>query len=137
MTLRAEYRLGHSEYNAFLFAALGEDEAGLPLTVLSALTRLGLDPWQEAARLADLPREVAARQVAEKIGQLPAGNWTAADVGAIAERLVGCLPARSVPAVPLPKDAPPGRPKKAPSLAIWVVCGVLLAAVLAVRLFYS
>jgi hypothetical protein len=57
MTLRPEYSLGHSEYNAFLFAAVGEEKAGLPLTVLTALTRLGFDPWREAARLSDLPRK--------------------------------------------------------------------------------
>jgi len=44
MTLRPEYSLGHSEYNAFLFAAVGEEKVGLPLTVLTALTRLGFDP---------------------------------------------------------------------------------------------
>ena len=48
MTLRPEYSLGHSEYNAFLFAAVGEEKVGLPLTVLTALTRLGFDPWREA-----------------------------------------------------------------------------------------
>jgi hypothetical protein len=57
MTLRPEYSLGHSEYDAFLFAAVGEEKAGLPLTVLTALTRLGFDPWREAARL----RSVRAR----------------------------------------------------------------------------
>ena len=40
MTLRPEYSLGHSEYNAFLFAAVGEENVGT-LTVLTALTRLG------------------------------------------------------------------------------------------------
>jgi hypothetical protein len=58
MTLRPEYSLGHSEYNAFLFAAVGEEKVGLPLTVLTALTRLGFDPWREAARLSDLPAVV-------------------------------------------------------------------------------
>ena len=61
MTLRPEYSLGHSEYNAFLFAAVGQETVGPPLTVLTALTRLGFDPWREAARLSDLPRETAAR----------------------------------------------------------------------------
>ena len=46
MTLRPEYSLGHSEYNAFLFAAVGEEKVGQPLTVLTALTRLGFDPWR-------------------------------------------------------------------------------------------
>src|SRR5213080_1356521 len=54
---------GRSEFNAFLFASVGEDKSGVELTVLSVLTRLGFDPWQEAARLSELPRETAARLV--------------------------------------------------------------------------
>ena len=41
MGLRPEYSLVHSRYNAFLFAAVGEEKSGLPLTVLSALARQG------------------------------------------------------------------------------------------------
>ena len=79
MTLRPEYSLGHSEYNAFLFAAVGEEKVGLPLTVLTALTRLGFDPWREAARLSDLPRETAARAFAVTIAMLPEGDWKASE----------------------------------------------------------
>lgn len=42
MALRPEYSLGHSRYNDFLFASIGEEKTGT-LTVLSALTRLGFD----------------------------------------------------------------------------------------------
>jgi len=91
MTLRPEYLLGNSTYNDFLFAAVGEEKVGLPLTVLTALTRLGLDPWQEAARLSDLPRETAARALAATM---------AAESEAIAARLVNWLPARSAATIP-------------------------------------
>jgi hypothetical protein len=74
MTLRPEYLLGHSQYNAFLFAAVGEEKTGVSLTVLTALTRLGFDPWREAARLSDLPRETAARVFAVTIAMLPEGD---------------------------------------------------------------
>ena len=87
MTLRPEYSLGNSEYNAFLLAAVGEEKAGQPLTVLTALTRLGFDPWREAARLSDLPRETAARVFAVTIAMLPEGDWKASDSEAIAARL--------------------------------------------------
>ena len=56
MALRPEYSLGHSEFNEFLFAFVGEEKSGQQLTVLSALARLGLDPWGEAARLSELPK---------------------------------------------------------------------------------
>ena len=103
--LRPEYSLGHSEYNPFLFAAIGEDKAGLPLTVLSALTRLGFDPWQEAGRLSDLPRETAAVALAATIATLPEGDWKATESGAIAARLVAWLPGRNASAVPSAKAA--------------------------------
>ncbi|CAN5642137.1 hypothetical protein BH10PSE6_BH10PSE6_04840 [soil metagenome] len=100
MSLRPEYSLGNSPYNAFLFAAVGEEKVGLPLTVLSALARLGFDPWREAARLADLPRETAARVFAVTIAMLPEGDWKASESEAIAARLVKCLPGRSTEVVP-------------------------------------
>jgi hypothetical protein len=99
MTLRPEYALGHSEYNSFLFAAVGEEKVGT-LTVLTALTRLGIDPWQEAARLSDLPRETAAQVFAQMIAKLPEGDWKASDAEAIATRLVDSLPLRSAPPIP-------------------------------------
>ena len=135
MTLRAEYGLGHSEYNAFLFAAVGEEKIGLTLTVQTALVRLGVDPWQEAARLADLPREAAARAFAKMIAQLPEGDWKAADAEAIATRLVSRLPAHSAPPIPAPG---PRRtdPTNKPGVPLWLVVGAaLLLAALAATLY--
>jgi len=108
MTLRPEYSLGHSEYNAFLFAAVGEEKIGMPLTVLTALTRLGFDPWQEAARLSALPNDAAARAFAVTIAKLPEGDWKASESEAIAARLVSWLPQRGT--VPIP-SMPAGRIK--------------------------
>ena len=138
MTLRPEYSLGHSEYNAFLFAAVGEEAVGLPLTVLTALTRLGFDPWREAARLSDLPRETAARALAVTIAMLPEGDWKASDSEAIATRLVGWLPGRSTPVIPsaISSAVPPmgagrfGGQKMKSGLATGLFWGVLAVALL-------
>ena len=55
-----------SELDPFLYAFVGEDRYGSAVTVVSALARLGLDPWNEAAELASLGRELArARLVSE------------------------------------------------------------------------
>ena len=129
MTLRPEYSLGHSEYNAFLFASVGEEKIGLPLTVLTAFTRLDIDPWREAARLSDLSRETAARALAAVIARLPEGNWKASDSPEIAARLVCCLPGRSVPAVPSPGVDRPKAEKTKSGVAIgliWLVLAVTL-----------
>jgi hypothetical protein len=96
MTLRPEFALGHSEYNPFLFCPIDDEEGEVPLTVLSALARLGVDPWQEAARLSALPRDVAAQSLAEAIAKLPSKACEAASLAATATRLVSWLPARGV-----------------------------------------
>ena len=144
MALRPEYSLGHSEYNAFLFAAVGEEKVGLPLTVLTALARQGVDPWDEAARLADLPREAAARILGAVIAKLPEGDWKASDSEAIATRLVKWLPGRSALAIPsvasgrndgrvsnerpVSNEAPVSKVK--PGLGVWLMWGVLAVAFL-------
>src|SRR5260370_37382682 len=92
MTLRREYSLGHSEYNAFLFASVGEEKIGMPLTVLTALTRLDVDPWLEAARLADLSKEAALQALHPTIARLPRGARKAPHAGALAPRLLHWLP---------------------------------------------
>jgi hypothetical protein len=40
-----------SRYNEFLFTVICEEPNGTQLSVLSALTRVDIDPWEEAARL--------------------------------------------------------------------------------------
>jgi hypothetical protein len=92
MVLRPKYSLGHSEFNEFLFAFIGEERSGQQLTALSALARLGLDPWGEAARLSKLPKEAATHALAASIGALPGGNWKVSDLQSIAARLVNSLP---------------------------------------------
>ena len=44
-----------SEFDDFLFAPIGDDRNDMPLSVLSALARLDVDPWEEAAELARWP----------------------------------------------------------------------------------
>ena len=52
------------EFDDFLFSSIGEDSNGMLLSVVSALARLDVDPWQEAANLAQLPGTTAARRLA-------------------------------------------------------------------------
>jgi hypothetical protein len=61
------------EFDAFLFASVGEDRDDMPLSVLSALARLDVDPRQEAAQLALLPVKTATQRLASLIAALPAG----------------------------------------------------------------
>jgi len=92
MALPANFSLLHSQLNDFLFAHLGEEENGSPLTVLSALTRLGADPWAEGARLSDLPRDAAVQALVTMIAMFPLEMRSFSDVTALAEKLAGLLP---------------------------------------------
>ena len=71
----------------FLMESFGVEENGMALTVLSALARLGLDPWAEAGHLAALPKQAAAALIARHL----ALNGDPM----IADRLAGLLPERS------------------------------------------
>jgi hypothetical protein len=130
MTLRPQFSLINSEFNEFLFASVGVEKSGIELTVLSALTRLGVDPWGEAARLSDLPREAAARALAAAIAALPEGEWKVSDSWAIAARLVDRLPGRGSTAPRPPQAESSMNLKKKSAMAAWLISAVLLAAVL-------
>jgi hypothetical protein len=84
-----------SEFDNFLFAPIADDQNDMPLSVLSALARLDIDPWQEAAELAQLPREAATQRLASSIGALADGPSAHLDPGTIAARLIALLPRRA------------------------------------------
>ena len=88
MPLRRAYAARLPEYDSFLFAPVGEEVDGIPLSVLSALSRLNLDPRDEAARLAQLTEETAADQLASMIGRLSDRRWSLSEARRIAGRLV-------------------------------------------------
>lgn len=92
MTLDRKFGSPYAEFAAFLFAPIGDDSHGMPLTVLSALSQLGLDPDMEARRLRDLPSEAAMQAVVDWIDALPEGEWTSMDARQIAARLLATLP---------------------------------------------
>ncbi|HYC63631.1 MAG TPA: hypothetical protein VEC14_02780 [Reyranellaceae bacterium] len=131
MTLRPEYALGNSPYNEFLFAAVGEEKAGQSLTVLSALARLGFDPWTEAARLAALPREAAARAFAVTIAMLPEGDWQVTDADIIATRLVRWLPKPGDAAARVPTKVVAAQHAATPAKRRWLFWAALAVAGLA------
>ena len=94
-----------TEFNDFLYAPVGTEENKMTLSVLSALSRLNVDPWVEAAELSELPKDTAARRLASLITRLPGGRWAQADCEAIANRLVELLPRGGRSKVPLAPQA--------------------------------
>jgi hypothetical protein len=92
MTRSASFSVLACEFDDFLFAPIGDDRNDMPLSVLSALARLDIDPWLEAAELARLPRETATQRLASSIAALPPGSTAHLEHGTIAARLIALLP---------------------------------------------
>lgn len=96
------------EFNPFLFAMVGTDRLGGQLSVISALARLDLDAWAEAAALARLPRDAAVVKLSgilRKYSEIP---QMAEGANVAAARLVALLPGRtSSPAVTAPASRLP------------------------------
>jgi hypothetical protein len=87
-------------FSDFLYAQVDEGWNGNPLSVLPAFARLNVDPWMEAAELAELPEESARRRLAELLERLPSRPWTRTESGPIADRPLKLLPHSS------PSEAP-------------------------------
>ena len=133
MTLRPSFLPLQPEFDQFLFATVGDETDGMPLSVVSAFARLGLDPWQEAGRLSSLGRREAVEQLARLIGEFaPAGSRQRDETQKIAGGLIGLLPTRDAKrSVPQIQSRTRFRMPRMPGSAqLWVVCLVLAAAVL-------
>lgn len=101
----ASTALENGRFSDFLAAPIGEEKNGMTLSLLSAFTRLGVDPWQEAARLAGLPETKAVAALAAIIVRANPGDGD--DPPSLAARLLRLLP-RPDQAARTP-DLPPRR----------------------------
>jgi hypothetical protein len=83
-----------SQYDTFLFASLSETDE-MTLSVLSLLARQDVDPWQEAARLTQLPKTQAINSLAAKIWTSNSERWSPSEASILAARLIELLPSHS------------------------------------------
>jgi hypothetical protein len=116
-----------SEFGDFLYAPVGVERNEMTLSVLSALARLGIDPWKEAAELSELAKNTAAQRLGSLIARLPGGRWTQAESAAIADRLIELLPHRSPSKAPLAQRAG-GPPEMIHSATVKIlICAAMVA----------
>jgi hypothetical protein len=113
------------EFDDFLYSPIGTDNGEMPLSVLSALSRLNIDPWEEAAELAELPAGTATQRLALLIARLPGGRWASAEAQTIAGRLVKLLPRRSSFKTPAAEKARGLYAMSGSTLAIILLCVAL------------
>jgi hypothetical protein len=83
-----------SRYDHFLFAPICEEANGMQLSVLSALARIDVDPWEEATRLAAMPKAIAERTLVSILNRVLGKSWNPSETEVVAARLVQLLPQR-------------------------------------------
>jgi hypothetical protein len=89
-----------SDLQNFLYAPICQNDEGMTLSVLSAIARQDIDPWEEAARLAQLPKHAAVQQIIDLLNTLPPRIKVCLDVAAVAARVSALLPRRSAMSLP-------------------------------------
>ena len=92
MDHRPRFSTLNTSYEDFLFAPVCEDANGMCLSVISALARTNVDPWEEASRLAAMPKAIAEKTLLSILDLVSGGSWNAPEAAAIATRLVRLLP---------------------------------------------
>jgi hypothetical protein len=127
-----------SEFNDFLFALVGEDRNGMPLSVVSMLARMELDPWVEAASLADLPAETAAQKLAAWLDVLPDPTLKPASPDTRAARLIALLPRRRNRDSPPPVAGTVAVPATQPrTLTKVILVAIYMILSLGIQLFFA
>ena len=133
MTLRWSLRPLRPEFDKFLFATVGDEIGGIPLSLVSAFSRLGLDPWEEAGRLSSLTSHEAVEQLARLIAEVPGSFRPLGEARVLADGLVGLLPKHgpsTTSALQVQIRPRHGAPALSKPAQFWVACFVLAAAAL-------
>lgn len=89
------------QFDDFLFARIDDGSDAMPLSVLSVLARLGVDPWEEAAKLARLPRVSAAKRLVSFIAATPGAPSAYLNDKTVSDRLIALLPSPAGVVTPL------------------------------------
>lgn len=122
-----------SDYDTFLQAEVGEDKTGAAVTVLSALARLGLEPWTEAKELARLGKKDAEVRLSAHLAAITDIPALAMERGSKAAKLVLLLPRKAPPVF---AKGPQKSTISVPQISLfWIVLALIGIAVVA-RIFY-
>src|ERR1041384_7706393 len=109
-----------SNLNRFRYASICEDGNGVQLSVLSALARANVDPWEEAARLATMPKATAEEALAAILHHASALNYDQPEAEAVAARLITLLPQEGGWERPASTDQARGQVNHSIFWAVWL-----------------
>jgi hypothetical protein len=120
------------EFDRFLFSPLGYDQNGLPLSIVSLLARMNLDPWQEAGALAGLPAEAAAKRLNFSLDTLTDPKFRQTISETMVLRLLALLPGRQPAAIQTPVVGVAAVAARDPAVRIQTIVFIASALVLIV-----
>jgi len=95
---RARFSSLSARFDDFLYAPVCEEANGMRLSVISALARTNVDPWEEATRLAAMPKAVAEKTLLSILDLVSGRSWKSPEAAVIAARLIRLLPQASAAA---------------------------------------
>jgi hypothetical protein len=128
MSHRDVFALDRAGFNGFLFAAIGTEASVSRVTVLSALARLGEDPWAKAAMWARMPKAASIEALAATLAQMPVTPEDQLAAAQTAARLVQLLSPAALTISHLPGfSGPPQRPRWIMILAVGVWTMIVLS----------
>lgn len=125
-----------TEFNNFLFASIGIDRIGGQLSVVSALARLDMDPWDEAEKLSQLPRDSAAQKLISWMSRFPELASGYDDKTKTAKRLVALLPDPGRGAAGIARDVAAGKLASRHGM-LAALCLIALALLVAGQIFWT
>lgn len=133
MDHRARFSTLSASYDDFLFAPVCEEANGMRLSVLSALARMNVDPWEEARRLAAMPKAIAEKTLLSALDRVSGRSWKSPEAAAIAARLVQLLPhpgATGSSTAPIAANAaagPKGRSRLKAYWWVWLALSIAMS----------
>ena len=117
-----------SEFDKFLYAPIGEANDEIPLSVLSALARQNVDPWAEAAELAQLSRESAILRLTSIISAVTAEASARREPAANAARLIALFPRSVAFTMPHYDRSPNDAPGNVIPIIVYLIVGAIIIA---------
>jgi hypothetical protein len=113
-----------AQYDDFLYAPVCDEPNGMRLSVISALARMNVDPWDEAKRLAAMPKAMGERALVSILSLVSGSSCKSPEAEAIAARLIRLLPLPGEGTTTAAKRTAAGAAQSASYWWVWV-CFVL------------
>lgn len=116
-----------SRYENFLLAPICDEPGGMRLSVLSALARMNVDPWEEAARLAGLATADAQKTLVSTLNRFPGKRQRSAETEALAARLIALLPRADKATIAKQATIAEGPTKRYSAWLMWLCLAIAMS----------